>query len=177
MFSLDYRNRNPFQNIMTQDMTVTILTNHKRKLPVTTLKPGIDGIVRAIWQELTAFQDWPKWMPATKEVIRIDDGLLGRGSTLQVTGRSSIKIWSISLWDPPRRVEFIIGSTSRHHAHLAYGFSLLPDNEHKELSIVLDVEYMPLGFRRLMIPLFRWMQYRKGEKLLNRFVKNLQGSS
>lgn len=152
-------------------MTDTIFTTYKIKLPLTELKPGMDAIAEMIWRELTAFQDWHKWMPATKEVTRVDEGVIGRGSTLRVTAHNTVKIWSISCWDPPRRIEFIVGSSNR---NLAYGFSLVTDRENKELVIVLDVECSPRGLQRLMIPLFSWLQKRQSQKLLNCFVESFQ---
>lgn len=152
-------------------MTDAIFTTHRIALPIAELKLGMDGIAEMIWQELTAFQDWHTWMPTIKEVRRVDEGVLSRGSKLHLTIRNSVKVWSVSCWDPPRRLEFVVES---HNKDLAFGFSLIPDDENKQLIIVLDLECLPRGFWRLMTPLLNWRQRRRGQRLLNAFVESLQ---
>lgn len=154
-----------------QTMTDAICTSHRITLPLAELKQGMDGIAEMIWQELTAFQDWHAWMPAIKEVKRIDEGVLSRGSELQVYTHNSVKVWSVSCWDPPRRIEFIVRSQSK---DLAFGFSLIPDDENKQLTVVLDLECLPRGLFRLISPLLSWQQRQYGQKLLNAFVESLQ---
>lgn len=131
----------------------------------------MEGIAEMIWQELTAFQDWHKWMPGIEKVTRIDEGEIGRGSTLQVTTHNNVNTWSISCWDPSRRIEFMVGPGKR---NLAYGFSLIADSENKGLVVLLDIECAPRGFQRLATPLLSWLQNRRGQKLLNCFVESLQ---
>lgn len=157
-------------NMSQAKISNTIITTHRLVLPLTGLKPGMDGLPETIWQELIAFQDWHKWMPSVGAVTRVDSGAFGRGSTFQVARKRSVNIWSISCWDPPRRLEIITECRGR---QLAYGFSLVADNTSAELAIELDVECIPRIFPRPMMPLLRWHQRRYGQKLLNGFIRSL----
>lgn len=135
------------------------------------LKPALGGITEMFWQELTAFQDWHKWMPGAREVIQLDEGAIARGSTLRVHAHNIERVWTVSRWDPPRRIEFIVDSAIRQRA---YGFSLQADSKNSELVIVLDVERTLRGPQRLFAPLLSALQRRHCQKLLNGFVENLQ---
>jgi hypothetical protein len=162
-----YSKRNSRAEYETQTMTDTIFTTHRVKIPLTQLNPAM---AKLAWEKLTAFQDWHQWMPAIVKVTADDGGDFGRGSTLRVHTHNSSRTWSISCWDPPKRLEFIIESGGR---DLAYGFSIVADKENQELIIELDIECEPRGFRRLIARFLAWRQQRHGQNLLHCFTQSL----
>lgn len=121
------------------------------------------------WQLLTDFQSWNQWLPNIRRVARLDENSLGRGSAILLVssclGHTSSHTWTISYWDPTKRIDFIRQSQNWRGA---YSIRLEPAKA--ALALILNLEIELRGFRKLLKPLYLWNYRHQSTRLLSSFA-------
>ncbi len=126
------------------------------------VEPSIDPVMAA-WDLVTDFENWTSWFPKLLSVARLDLGDPGRGSVLQLDYGNSSELWTIAYWEPLTRIDFISDSSG---ARVAYSYKMNSTHDNSQLDLELDMEFVFIGYRRLLSPLFSWLVKRSGERTL-----------
>lgn len=101
------------------------------------------------WNRLVAIENWQLWMQGVDNVTQLDEGELARGSHLILKQGSSRKDCHISYWEPPKRIEFVVSSSSR---RMGYSFNLGEAIDGMPSTLQLDVEFEYRYWYRLIAP-------------------------
>lgn len=125
-----------------------------------------------IWEHLVDFKKWPQWCSGFRQVKRLDSGVVGRGSRLQIETGAGSQIWEIIYWEPGRRLDFEI---DQHDLRCGYSFQIRAQDDpaYADLDLYMEI----LGRNKPLFDRFRVRTFREQARLFMReFSANLEQS-
>jgi hypothetical protein len=126
-----------------------------------------------VWNFIANFDNSPMWMPDVDSAIHLDDGELGRGSTLRFELAGEIQDQRVSYWESGKSFTL---SSEQYGSTSERTYKLKPETVTHPVETVVDLHIkMKLqGVQLLLAPLTIWSTKRIANKQLATIKKLLE---
>ncbi len=125
-----------------------------------------------VWNFIANFDNAPLWMPGVNLVKQLDEGELGRGSTLQFELRDGSDQQLVSYWEPGKSF-----TLSYDQASNSSDSSYKLESQADKTVLNLDISLKTQGVRLLLLPFTIWSIKSNASKRLENIKRSLEVDS
>ncbi len=125
-----------------------------------------------VWNFIANFDNAPLWMPGVNLVKQLDEGELGRGSTLQFELRDGSDQQLVSYWEPGKSF-----TLSYDQASNSSDSTYKLESQADKTVLNLDISLKTQGVRLLLLPFTIWSIKSNASKRLENIKRSLEVDS
>lgn len=125
-----------------------------------------------VWNFIANFDNAPLWMPGVNLVKQLDEGELGRGSTLQFDLRDGSDQQLVSYWEPGKSF-----TLSYDQASNSSDSTYKLESQADKTVLNLDISLKTQGVRLLLLPFTIWSIKSNASKRLENIKRSLEVDS